>query len=137
GGAAAGPRPGLGGVGVVTRGLSLLVYPLVQGRDAGWPAWAWLCLLASMPALAAFVAYERRQAARAGSPLVVLRLFRQQAFGAGLLVALAANAATASYLFALALYLQLGLRYSPLAAGLTLAPAAVGFFVAASVAVTL
>ena len=61
-------------------------------------------------------------------PLVVLRLFRQRVFVAGLLVIFALNAATGSFLFVLALYLQFGLRYSPLAAGLMLAPASVGFF---------
>jgi hypothetical protein len=35
--------------------------------------------------------------------------------------------------FVLALYLQIGLQYSPLAAGLTFAPAPIGFFLAATV----
>jgi EmrB/QacA subfamily drug resistance transporter len=118
-----------GGVGLITLALLLLVYPLVQGRDAGWPAW--LSLLASFPALALFLLYERRIMARGGSPLVLLRLFRQRAFIAGLLVALPSSAAVASYVFALALYLQLGLHYSPLAAGLVLAPSSGGFLIAA------
>jgi len=129
------PRLDLGGVGILSVGLFLLTYPLVEGRDAGWPAWAWLCLVASVPVLVAFVLFERRTTARNGSPLVVLRLFRARAFVAGLLVSLPFNAAGAASFFILALYLQLGLHYSALAAGLIFAPGALGFFVAATFSV--
>src|SRR5215472_5484620 len=33
-------RLDLWGVGIVTAGLGLLVYPLVEGRDLGWPVWS-------------------------------------------------------------------------------------------------
>ncbi len=129
------PRLDLGGVGSLSVGLSLLAYPLVEGRDAGWPAWAWLCLAASLPVLVAFVRFERRVTARGGAPLVVLRLFRERAFVAGLLVALPNNATASASFFILALYLQLGLHYSALAAGLIFAPGALGFVVAATFSV--
>ncbi|MCZ9338486.1 MFS transporter, partial [Streptomyces sp. TRM76130] len=29
----------LPGVALVTAGLALLVYPMIQGRELGWPAW--------------------------------------------------------------------------------------------------
>ena len=53
----------------------MLVFPLMQGRDLGWPLWGWLMMAAALPVLAVFVLYER---ARAGtdSPLVELSLFR-------------------------------------------------------------
>ena len=131
------PRLDLGGVSILSVGLFLLTYPLVEGRDAGWPGWAWLCLAASVPVLVAFVLFERRVTARDGSPLVVLRLFRERAFVAGLLVALPNNAAGSASFFLLALYLQLGLHFSALAAGLIFAPGAVAFFVAATASVKL
>src|SRR6185295_5652646 len=53
-------------------------------------------------------------------------------FAAGLGVILPFGMANPAMFFALALYLQIGLRFSPLAAGLTFAPAPVGFFVAAT-----
>ncbi len=37
---AAATRLDLGGVAIVTAGLFLLTFPLVEGRDAGWPVWA-------------------------------------------------------------------------------------------------
>ena len=120
------------GVALLTAALFLLAFPLVAGREAGWPWWSWACLAAAAPAFVAFVAFERARTARGDTPLVVLRLFRARAFVAGLLVRLLSTAATAGFFLGLALYLQLGLRYSPLEAGLVFLPAAVGFTLAAT-----
>jgi MFS family permease len=125
-------RLDLGGVAIITAGLFLLVFPMVEGRDAGWPTWASVCLIASVPTIAAFVAFERWLTARGGSPLVVLSLFRARSFVSGLGVAFLFGAANQAMFFTLALYLQIGLHFSALAAGLTFAPAPVGFFCAAT-----
>jgi len=125
-------RLDLGGVAIITGALFLLTFPMVEGRDAGWPLWAWVCLAASVPALVGFVLFEQWKTARDGAPLVVLGLFRERAFSAGLFVAFLFGAANPAMFFTLALYLQIGLHYSPLAAGLTFAPAPIGFFVAAT-----
>ncbi len=130
-------RLDLGGVAIISAGLFLLTFPIVEGRDAGWPPWAWACLAASVPALVGFIRFERWKTARDGAPLVVLGLFRERAFDAGLCIAFLYGAANAAMFFTLALYLQIGLRYSPLAAGLTFAPAPVGFFLAASLSAKL
>ena len=50
-------------------GGALLAYPLVAGRDAGWPWWTWPCLIASAPLLVIFTRFERWQGRRGGSPL--------------------------------------------------------------------
>ena len=128
----AAPRLDLGGVAIITGGLFLLTFPLVEGRDAGWPLWAWLCLIASVPVIAGFVRFERWKTARDGAPLVVLSLFRGRAFVAGLFVSFLFGAANPAMFFTLALYLQIGLHFSPLAAGLTFAPAPIGYFIAAT-----
>ncbi len=125
-------RLDLGGVAIITGALFLLTFPMVAGRDAGWPFWSWVCLAASVPAVIGFVRFERWKTARDGAPLVVLSLFRERAFSAGLFVAFLFGAANPAMFFTLALYLQIGLHYSPLAAGLTFAPAPIGFFVAAT-----
>lgn len=122
----------LGGVAIITGGLFLLAFPLVEGRDAGWPLWAWLCLIASVPVIAGFVRFERWKTARDGAPLVVLSLFRERSFVAGLFVAFLFGMANPAMFFTLALYLQIGLHFSPLAAGLTFAPAPIGYFLAAT-----
>ena len=127
----------LGGVALATPGLFLLVFPLVVGSDQGWPLWSWLCLVAALPTLALFVAFERRLAGRGGSPLLELRLFENRTLVLGLLVQLLLFSANAGYFLTLALYLQLGLRFTPLHAGLTFAPDAIGFFIAATLSARL
>ena len=41
---------------------ALLIYPLVQGREHGWPLWCFLMMVASAVVFAAFVVSERRSA---------------------------------------------------------------------------
>ena len=125
-------RLDIGGVLIVSAAVLALAYPLVAGRDAGWPWWTWPCLIASVPLLFVFVRFERWQEARGGSPLMDLTLFADPAFRIGLVVLLIHYATTAGYFLILALYLQIGLHFSPLTAGATFVPDAVGFFIAAS-----
>ena len=40
-----------------------MVYPLVEGRAYGWPAWAWGLMAASLVLAAIFILWERRRAA--------------------------------------------------------------------------
>ena len=82
-------RLDLGGVALGSLGLFLLVYPIAEGRDAGWPGWAFVvCLALSALTLAVFLWYERRVSAAGGSPLVEMGLFRDRLFVDGLLTTL-------------------------------------------------
>jgi len=45
----------LSGTGLVTAGLVAVVFPLVEGREHGWPAWTWCSLAAAPVLLDAFV----------------------------------------------------------------------------------
>lgn len=116
------------GVGILTVGLFLLAYPLIEGHDLGWPLWIFLALLLSVPVLALFVFYEHRLTRQGGSPLVPFALFRQRNFVLGMLTALVFYSANGALFFTLALYLQFGLSFSPLVAGLTYLPMGLGFF---------
>ncbi len=121
-------RLDLGGVALLSLTLALLVYPLVEGREAGWPAWM-IALLALCPiALLAFVRFEARLSARGGDPLVALSLFRDGAFVAGLVMALVFYTQSSFYL-TFAVYLQNGLHRSPMEAGMATLPFALGYFV--------
>ena len=131
------PRLDPVGVLLVTAGLLLLVYPLVEGRDLGWPAWAFAMMAASGPLFAVFTAYERRKTARDGSPLVVLELFRERAFVAGLLVSLAFFAGVAAFFLVFSIYLQIGLGFTALHAGLTTIPFSAGSALASGASVRL
>ena len=76
--------------------------------------------------------FERWKSARGGAPLVVLELFRERSFSSAWGRLPVRHGRNPAMFFTLALYLQIGLHFSPLAAGLTFAPAPVGFFIAAT-----
>jgi predicted MFS family arabinose efflux permease len=124
-----GARLDLAGTVLVSTGLVLIVLPLVEGRQQGWPLWTWLCLAAAPVVLATFAAYQRRAGDRA---LVDLALFRHRAFGVGAVIALVGQLAVASFFFVLALYLQQGRGLSPLESGLVFLALGVGYFVSSS-----
>jgi EmrB/QacA subfamily drug resistance transporter len=125
-------RLDVGGVILLSLTLGLLIYPLIQGRETGWPAWIIAMLLASPLILLAFVRFEARLSARGGDPLVALQLLRNSDFVIGLVMALAFYMLSSFYL-TFAIYLQSGLHESPLAAGLATLPFAVGFFLSSLV----
>jgi EmrB/QacA subfamily drug resistance transporter len=118
-----------GGVALVTTALLLLIVPLLEGRELGWPMWVLACLVAALPAFALFVWYERRFARRGGRALVRMELFACRSFAFGVPIAALFMASYAGYLFTLALYLQVGLGFSPLQSGMTYTPTAIGFFI--------
>ncbi|MGE5137015.1 MAG: MFS transporter [Gemmatimonadota bacterium] len=113
-------RLDLPGVAVLSAAMLLLVVPLVLGQDAGWPAWTWLCLGASMPAFAALRVIERKMPARGGRPLVDPALLARPAIGWGLASQALTTATYFAVLFTLALYLQQGLGRSAAYSGLAL-----------------
>src|SRR5580704_14827230 len=120
------------GVALISAALLLLLYPLVQGRQLGWPAWTFVSMALSVPVFAAFVWYERIKTRRDGSPLVRLSLFRDRAFSAGMAVALTFFLGIASFGLVLTLFLQLGLGFTPLHAGLTFLPFSTGALLTAA-----
>ncbi|MEV6609591.1 MFS transporter [Kutzneria sp. NPDC051319] len=120
-----GRRLDLPGLAALTVAMVLLIVPVVQGRQLGWPLWTWLSLAVSVPAFAVFALVERRVEA----PLVSLRLFRDRSFSVGILLVVVAYAGVNSFFLVLSLMLQDGLGQSALGAGLSYAPLAVAFFV--------
>jgi len=121
------PTLDLVGVGLVSLGLSLLLYPLVEGREAGWPVWSWAMLVATLPVLGGFVGYERHVMRRGRSPLVALQLFRVATVTRGLVVSVAFFSGVGVFSVLLTLVFQAGFGYSAFAAGLLFLPCAVGF----------
>ncbi|MEU9206322.1 MFS transporter [Streptomyces sp. NPDC048332] len=117
------------GVAALSAALLLLTYPLIQGREEGWPWWAWACFVASAAAFALFVVLERNLERRGGDPLMRLSLFSQRSFSLGIVLVLAVYALLTSYYLALSIAMQDGLGLSALGSGLVYTPAAVTFFV--------
>jgi MFS family permease len=128
-----GSRLDLGGAGVLTVALFLLVVPIVAGQQDGWPAWTWLSLSGSAVALAVFTAAEWRVQSRGGAPLVAIGLFRERSFTAGIALVIVAFAGVYSFFLVLSLTLQDGLGLSALQAGLVYSSLATAFFLASLV----
>lgn len=120
-------RLDLAGLAVVVPAVFLVVLPLVLGHQQNWPAWTFAALVAGLVLLAVFVAVERRVARRGGDPLLDLGVLRVPGVTSGLLTLAAGMVAYGGFIFSLALHLQLGLGDQPLRAGLTFAPAGIGF----------
>ena len=118
-----GTRLDPGGVLLLIAASFAVIYPLVQGRELGWPAWAFGMLAAGLLGFGAFAAYERRHTSLA---LIERSLLRNRAFTSGLLVALGFFSAMIGVNLVLSLFCQLGQGFSPLRTGLTLAPFAFG-----------
>lgn len=120
--------PRLDGLGVLlaAAGAFLLLFPLVQGRELDWPVWCFVMLAAGLVVFGLFSIFEARRERSGRDPLVTPSLFRKRAFSGGLLVGLVFFASLIGTGLVLTFYLQIGLGWSPLKAGLTTLPQAAG-----------
>ena len=130
----AGGKAGTDYVGLLLLSLGLvgILVPLIQGEDQGWPLWTYLTLAGGALMIVIFAMWERRVAARGGSPLVPPRLFAHPAFTGGTILALSFFAAFTSIFFTISLLWQSGLGHSALESGLVSIPFAIGNIISAS-----
>jgi EmrB/QacA subfamily drug resistance transporter len=125
-------RPSLDPVGVLllALGVVLVLIPLIEERQ--WHSQLkWLLILAGLAVLAGFAGWERRSARR-GEPVFDLSLFRLRSYTLGSIIALLYFAGFTAIFFILTLFLQNGLHYSALLAGVSVTPFALGSVVAAT-----
>ena len=130
-------RLDVSGVLLATTGLLLLVYPLVEGRQRGWPGWVWAMFVASAVVLVAFVVLQRNRERRDGSSLLPVHLFGDRGFSAGLVAQATFQAAMVGLTLVLTIYVQAGLGFSAIDAGLMLLPFSLGAFVGVGVSAPL
>jgi EmrB/QacA subfamily drug resistance transporter len=105
--------------------FALVIYPLTQGREAGWPAWTFAAFAASVPVLGLFLLAENQLKKRGGDPLVDLSLFRNPVFSMGLALAFCFYCDSVFFL-TYGIYLQSGLGWSALTAGVAIFPFGAG-----------
>jgi Na+/melibiose symporter-like transporter len=128
-----GPRAGLDvrGLLLVSAGVLGIVWALVRGNDAGWASAEVVSSIAlGAMLLAGFVLCELRVT----DPMLPMRLFRSRAFSAGNLAIFCTFGALFAAVFFFAQFLQSGLGYGPLAAGIRLLPWTATFITLAPVA---
>ncbi len=102
--------------------LSSLVFGIIEGPERGWTdALTLIAFGFALGLVVVFVAWELRRE----QPLLDPRLFRLRGFGAGTASITVQFLAFFGFIFVILQYVQFVLGYSPLAAGLALAPMAV------------
>jgi EmrB/QacA subfamily drug resistance transporter len=98
-------------------GSVALIYPLVEGRSLGWPAWSFGLLAAGAVTLGAFGLLQHRRARQGRTPLVEPSILRRRPYVAGLAVVVGFIGAMGGMMIALNVMFQVGLGFSPLACG--------------------
>ena len=130
-------RLDLPGVGLATAGLFLLTFPLVEGRSEDWAWWIWATFAAAAVVLGVFVVYQLRRERRDGSALLPMHLFGNRGYSAGLVTQAVFQGSMVGFFLVLTIYVQTGLGFSAIDAGLTLLPFSLGAFVGTGVSVPL
>jgi EmrB/QacA subfamily drug resistance transporter len=118
-------------------GVVLVLLPLVQGRDWGWPGWGWALLTAGLAVLAVFLGYERVVARRGGEPILDPALLSVRPFMAGLAASVLFFGGLASFFLVLSIYLQSGTGRSAWETGLVILPYAIGSLITSGAGVAL
>ncbi|ROO87519.1 EmrB/QacA subfamily drug resistance transporter [Actinocorallia herbida] len=119
-------RVDLTGAALVVTSCALLVLPLNQGQEDGWPLWTWLCVTASVIGFGVFAYQQRRTAAAGRQALIAPALLRKPAFTVGLGgIALFFGGLIGTQLV-LTLFLQIGRHFTAGEAGLGNLPLAIG-----------
>jgi EmrB/QacA subfamily drug resistance transporter len=126
------PALDLPGTALVVVGTGLLVFPLIQGGDAGWPLWTWCALVAGIVVLVLFGLHQRSS----HGSLIEPSLFRNRGFPMALITSLLFFAVMNGLMLVVVLQMQLGLHADVLTAGLTLLPWSCGMAVSSWIAGT-
>ena len=111
----------------------LLVFPLVDGRTLGWPAWIFGVLAAAVPLLGLFVAQQRYRVRAGRTPLVEFSVLRKRSYVSGVVFVLVFFASIVGFSLTMGLFLQIGLGFTPIHASLLLAAMAAGAFIGSGV----
>lgn len=132
-----GARLDLPGAALAAAVTVLVLLPLIQGREWGWPWWGFVLLALAVPTAALFIMRERRLVARNGQPILDPALLRVRAFSSGLAASLLFFGAIGSFFFLLSLYLQIGTGRTAFETGLVILPYASGSIFTSGVGVQL
>ncbi|MFD1545129.1 MFS transporter, partial [Nonomuraea guangzhouensis] len=114
------------GAGVLAVAMGGLLYGLIDGSAHGWTLVPILCLAGGLVFFGLFCLRQRT----AANPLIEPSLLLNRGFTAGLVLGVVFFAAVSGLLYVLVLYMQYGLRFTPVRAALGLAPVAVGIVIA-------
>ena len=116
------------GVALSSSGIFLVVYSLIEASHAGWTSAQTLGLLGlGLGLIVAFVLWERR----AADPMMKLELFKIRNFWVGNVIGFAISFGMLGIFFPMTIFLQGVLGFTPIRAGLTMAPLSISIMLSA------
>jgi predicted MFS family arabinose efflux permease len=124
----------LAGTALSALAVGFLLFPLIQGRELGWPFWMLVMLVLSVPMMLLFIDHQRLKSQSDDAPLMDTRLFGHRAFVLGIAALFLLCTTLFSFFVILAFVLQAGLGLSPLWAAYIFLPLAVTYVIASYVA---
>lgn len=131
-------REGIGidlvGVGLAGLALLLVIFPLIEGRQFGWPLWTFGMMAAAAPAAWVFVLWQRRQAAAGAPQLLPAELLSNRSYVLGVFLTAILFSGIPGFFLIMALFLQNGFGLTPLQSGLTTIPFSIGVLIASAIA---
>ncbi len=123
-----------GGILLATVTLLAVIFPLIEGRQWGWPWWLLAILAASLPLAAGFLRWEWRQQRRGRAQLLSARLLANRSFLLGTMASLLLSTGLPGFFMVFAVFLQSGFALSPFESGATTIPFPLGVMTASLVA---
>ena len=110
--------------------LFLLIFPISEGRERGFPPWTW-AMVAGAGVVAWFWHWYEKQLAKAGgSPLVPMELFESKGYGRGITSILLLFSGMSSTSFVVGQFLQRGLGLDTKHAGIIFGALSLSFLLA-------
>ena len=123
------------GVALLTPGLIFLLYPVIQGRELGWPSWIIFLLIMGVILLTGFFFNQKRKSANNDNPLLHTGLFRNRGFNLGVLAVIFLFGVHNSFLLVSAFYFQRVLHIAPYTVGLYFTLYGTGFLISSYVSI--
>jgi len=117
---------------LVVAAFGLLMFPLIEGRELGWPIWTIALLVSSIPTFMLLVWQQRRRVRLHGTALLELSLFKKRTFVGGLMLSIIVEMVMAGLFLTLTLLLQVGYHFSAFSAALSMLPVVTGLIVSIS-----
>jgi EmrB/QacA subfamily drug resistance transporter len=107
--------------------LGLLLYPLVEAPESGWPKSTFAMLASSIVLLGVFAIHQEIKSRRGAHPLVDTRLFSDRAFVIGSILVLLFYGTIGPFTFSFSYLMQFGFGQTPFFSALFFSPMAVSF----------
>ncbi len=114
------------GTALVGLGAALVVYPLIQGRELGWPTWTYVSIAGGVAVFVLFALHLVRRQRAGREPLIRPGMFAHRGYSGGLVVLVLYFAGMIGGSLAMTLFMQIGQHFSAIHAGLTMIPFPLG-----------